>query len=294
MTGPSSGMNDDLRAQYLERLGLEVEPPSADALHRLHQRHVERVPWETVWIHLGEGWSLDPMTAAVRIAREGRGGYCYHLNGAFAVLLESLGYSVVRHVGGVHGPDGPDEAEMSNHLVLSVYDLPGPGNPAGSWYVDVGLGYPVHSPLPLAAGRHQQGPFDLMLDATPGGVGDWEFAHEPAVAFAGMSWRSTSASREMFEERHSYLSTSPDSNFVKILTVMRRDATGGDMMRGLFLARLGEGAGESRALTTRSEWFGALADVFGLHFGSVPPDNLDRLWDRTLAKHRRWEDSAQS
>lgn len=31
---------------YLARLGLEHEPPSVDALFRLHKAHVERVPYE--------------------------------------------------------------------------------------------------------------------------------------------------------------------------------------------------------------------------------------------------------
>jgi hypothetical protein len=57
---------------------------------------------------------------------DGRGGYCYHLNGAFALLLASLGYDVRRHLGGVHGPDGPSPESLGNHLVLSVGGLPKP------------------------------------------------------------------------------------------------------------------------------------------------------------------------
>src|SRR3954463_7693768 len=98
----------ELRDAYLDRLGLDAEPPSADALRRLHRRQVERVPYETLWIHAGERWGIDPVEAMTRIALHGRGGYCYHLNGALGLLLRSLGYSVHGHVGGVHGADGPD------------------------------------------------------------------------------------------------------------------------------------------------------------------------------------------
>ena len=97
-------MDGDLRDAYLGRLGLEAEPPSADALRRLHQAHAERVPYETVWIATEDSWDVDPARAAERIARHGRGGYCFHLNGAFSELLAELGYRVTRHVGGVHGP----------------------------------------------------------------------------------------------------------------------------------------------------------------------------------------------
>src|SRR3954447_24742933 len=97
-------MDPDLEAAYLARLGLEAEPPSVDALQRLHRAQVERVPYETLWIHAGEAWSIDVDASVRRVATEGRGGYCFHLNGAFAALLASLGYAVARHVGGVHGP----------------------------------------------------------------------------------------------------------------------------------------------------------------------------------------------
>ena len=59
-----------------------------------------------MWIKAGEGWGIDPAESARRVAVERRGGYCYHLNGALGALLQSLGYDVTGHVGGVHGPGG--------------------------------------------------------------------------------------------------------------------------------------------------------------------------------------------
>lgn len=86
----------DTERAYLIRLGLDPEPPSVDALDRLHRAHVERVPYETAWIHEGRRWTTDPDAAMARIAHDGRGGYCYHLNGALALLLAALGYRVSR------------------------------------------------------------------------------------------------------------------------------------------------------------------------------------------------------
>ena len=107
---------------YLARLGLEARPPSVEALFALHRAHIERVPYETLWIHLGERRGLDQETSA-RLIASGRGGYCYHLNGALGWLLEQLGYDVTRHVGGVHGPDGPTIDVFTNHLVITVAGL---------------------------------------------------------------------------------------------------------------------------------------------------------------------------
>src|SRR5437868_5974035 len=86
------GVNE--REAYLDRLGLDVEPPSVDALFQVHRAHVERVAYETLWIHLGEGWSVDPADSVERVARGRRGGYCFHLNGAMSELLRGLGYDV--------------------------------------------------------------------------------------------------------------------------------------------------------------------------------------------------------
>jgi arylamine N-acetyltransferase len=276
-----------LRDQYLDRLGEKPEPPSVDALYRLHRAHVERVPYETLWIQLGEGGSIDAAESMTRLARQRRGGYCFHLNGGFSELLRSLGYRVARHVGGVHGPDGAAEGEMTNHLVLTVRDLPTEENPEGVWYVDVGLGDALHEPLPLRAGTYFQDPFRLVLRETSL-VGDWHLIHDPAGAFTGMAWRSQATEMEAFAQRHAWLSTSPESGFVKVLTVQRRDPTGVDILRGLSLRRIGAGATES-TLTTQSELTDALGDLFGLDLELISDNAMAALWTKVHSAHERWD-----
>jgi len=271
---------------YLVRLGLEREPPSVDALSRIHRAHVERVPYETLWIHLGERWTVEPGASAERIAIRRRGGYCFHLNGALSELLRALGYEVVRHVGGVHGPGGPTEADMGNHLVLTVRGLPTDDNPAGTWYVDAGLGDALHEPLPLRPGTYRSGPFRFTLEETPGGINDWSLAHDPAGGFTGMGWRSAPADMDAFADRHVQLSTSPESGFVKVVTAQRRDGSGADILRGLTLKRVGEGAQET-TLERRGEWADALADLFGLELGVVGRER-EALWRRVTAAHEAW------
>ncbi len=280
------------RDAYLARLGVDAGPPSIDGLIRLHRAHVERVTFETLWIHLGERWGIGVDESTARVATRRRGGYCFHLNGAFGGLLRSLGYDVVRHVGGVHGPDGPTEDSMTNHLVLTVHGLPTDGNPDGDWYVDAGLGDALHEPLPLIAGEHRQGPFDFVLDETPGAVGDWHLTHDPAGGFAGMSWRSAPVGMDAFAKRHAWLSTSPESRFVRVLTAQRRDASGVDILRGLSLRRIGDRAYES-TLTTRAELADVLGDLFGLDVTPVSDQAWDELWARVHATHVAWESTRQ-
>ena len=160
----SNELDAAVRAAYLSRLGVEAGTPSVEALRLVVQRQVERVPYETFWIPAGERWSIDPAEAARRIAFEGRGGYCYHLNGALGLLLSSLGYAVHGHVGGVQAGE-PNPNAMGNHLVLTVTGLPSETNPSGTWYVDAGLGDALHEPLPLAPGAYVQDPFHLALES---------------------------------------------------------------------------------------------------------------------------------
>jgi N-hydroxyarylamine O-acetyltransferase len=281
-------MRDEVRDAYLARLGLDAEPPSVAALFAIQRAHVERVAYETLWIHLGEQWGIGTAESTARIATRGRGGYCFHLNGGLSELLRALGYNVVRHVGGVHGPDGPSEAELTNHLVLTVHDLPTAANPAGDWYVDAGLGDALYEPLPLIPGAYAQGPFRLVLEHTPGGVGDWHLAHDPTGWFAGMSWRAEAAEINAFSERNAWLSSSPESGFVKYLVMARRDATGVDTLRGLSWKRIGEGANAS-TIASQAELIDALVDVFGLDLASVDGDARAALWDKVQRAHEAWE-----
>ncbi|MEW1953074.1 arylamine N-acetyltransferase [Terrabacter sp. NPDC080008] len=289
-----------VRAAYLARLGVGPEPPSADALQALVQRHAERVPYETLWIPAGERWSTDPGEAAERIALGGRGGYCYHLNGALGLLLRSLGYAVHGHVGGVQAGDpepdsgaGPDPRARGNHLVLTVTGLPTGENPSGCWYVDQGLGDALYEPLPLAPGAYYQAPFHLTLEKADTGDRDdgdvaWTLTHDPAGGFRSMTWTSGEAVLSDFTAQHQWLSTSPESGFVRVPMAERRDVDGADVIRGLVLSRVGAGAFTHQPITRKTEWFDVLADVFDLRFDAVPPGYREQLWDAVNAAHRAW------
>lgn len=279
--------DDDIGA-YLRRLRLDREPPSTEALFRLHRAHVERVTYETTWIHMGERWNVDRLESLRRIAHHQRGGYCFHLNGAFSLLLEHLGYDVSLHVGRVHGPDGPDQTAMANHLVVEVHGLPTDDHPSGSWYIDAGLGDALHEPLPLAAGTFRQGPFQYELGVVDADRRDWHFRHDPIGSFPGMAFEAPPGSIDDFAGPNVYLSTSPESGFVRTLTVQRRDASGADILRGQLLRRVESKVVDERMLSTRAEWFDALGDVFDLPLADISDDAADRLWASVHASHERW------
>lgn len=274
---------------YLQRLGLgrlEGRPPSVAGLHELHRAHAERVPYECLEIWLGRATTVDPVESLRRILR-GRGGYCYHLNGAFSLLLLALGYQVTRHVGGVQGAAGDPAGANGNHLVLTVSGLPSAEAPEGRWLVDLGMGDGLYDPLPLVAAEYQQGPFRYGLRPSQAEPGGWRFDHDPRGSFLGMDFRSETTEMSAFAAQHQHLSTSPDSGFVQVAAVLRRDATGVDIVRGLVLTRLGEGDART-VLEDPSDYFTALADVFGLTLDDVTAAERDALWQRLYAAHEQW------
>jgi N-hydroxyarylamine O-acetyltransferase len=275
-------------AAYLDRLRLPGPgEPTIESLRRLHSAHVETVPYENLEIQLGRPTTVDPVESAERIVR-GRGGYCYHLNGAFSALLAALGFQVTRHVGGVQRtPEGPAGATAA-HMAVTVDGLPDDACPGGVWLVDVGLGAALHEPLPLHEGVYRQGPFEFGVrrsDAVPGG---WRLDNDPKGSFVGMDFRAEPAAIAEFAAMHEQLSTSPESPFVRVSVVQLRDPGGADVLRGLVLTRLGTDSTPGRVLRTPAEWYEVLAERFGLTLEDVDGEERERLWTRLLAGHREY------
>lgn len=269
---------------YLARLGCPTRPPSAAALAELHRAQATLIPYETTWLHLGERWGIDPHESIERIVQRRRGGYCFHLNGALAELLEALGYDVTLHRGGVHH-HGPAAADIGGHLVLLVHDLPTADNPGGTWYVDTGLGDALHEPLPLMPGLYEQGPMRFQLGPSPDGVGQWRFerlAGDVEGAMAPVSFEEATTTMDAFETAHARNTTSPDSPFLRMVTAQRRPATGSTVLRGRVLTTRRGRTVERRAVTGRRQWFEVLARQLDLPLTSAgcgtDADALDRLW----------------
>ncbi|WP_199853331.1 arylamine N-acetyltransferase [Plantactinospora sp. BC1] len=285
-------LDDEVATAYLRRLGLDpaaerAERPSVAQLHRLHAAHVERVPYETVWIALGERRGMDPAEAAGHLVA-GRGGYCYQLNGAFSALLTTLGYPVTWHRAGVQGQPGDQAGDSGNHLALTTV-LDGQG-----WWLDTGLGDGPLDPVPLVAGAF--GPDDRFRlrpsDSVPGG---WRFDHEPGGAFVGMDFPTTATGPTDLLAKHVEISTSPTSGMVRVVTVQHRTPAGVRIIRGRMLSeRPVAGPATVRQLSGYAEWRALLREVFHLPLDDVPEERLRAVWQRIEADHAAWERDRQA
>jgi N-hydroxyarylamine O-acetyltransferase len=136
-------------------------------------------------------------------------------------------------------------------------------------------------------GDYLQQPFRLELQRLD--PAQWQLVHDPAGGFARMIWTDGTARLRDFAAMHTWLSTSPDSGFVQVPMIERRDAAGVDVLRGLVLSRIGEGAFTAEPVTDERAWFDLLADVFDVRLDAAAPESRDRLWAAAAAAHRRWE-----
>ena len=293
----------DLVEAYLRRLGLTRDdlgaPGSAtlDALRQLHTAHCARVVYENIDIIRGCPPGIDPEATARRFVA-GRGGYCYLLNGGFSALLASLGFDVTRHVGAVWRPGGIGNGSATEawgrHLALTV-ELDGQ-----DWFVDVGLGDAMYEPVPLPSDRTapmviDQGPFHYQLEASDEVPGAWRFVHDPVQeSFTAMDFGPEPVAMSRFEQRHEFLSSSPESGFVRVLKLLRREPGTAYGLTGCVLVRQDATVRDERVLTTSTEWFDAVADVFGMPLSEVDAEARASLWRWLSESHESWATSTAS
>jgi N-hydroxyarylamine O-acetyltransferase len=274
---------------YLARIGVDrAAPPSLDALAELQARHLERVVFENLEIQRGRPTTVDYGESAERIVKRGRGGYCFHLNGAFGLLLEALGYDVSRRRGTVQPPPGTAPGRILNHLVVLVHGLPTSANPEGTWWTEVGLGDGATRPLALRAGVWEDDPYTYELQPSPVYEGGWRLLQRDGEGAGVVDVDTAPPEAAELAGAHERLATSPESRFVRTATFQRRGAGGLDRLRARTLSRVEPGATRTTLLAGEGEWFGALADVFGLPLADLDAAERRALWQRVCAQHDAW------
>jgi N-hydroxyarylamine O-acetyltransferase len=239
---------------YLARIGYEgAREADEGTLAALHRAHMLAVPFENLDIHLGVENVLDPEHIFDKIVNRRRGGWCYELNGLFALLLEALGFSVTRHSASVVvGEPTPDFA----HLTLRV-DLDRP------WLADVGFGASFTRPLRLDDEGNQERDGNVYRLARDGdgrmalhenGEREYRFATEPRRM-------------EQFAEMCALQQTSPDSVFRHAPICSRATEEGRQSLSGMRLITTTKDGRTERELASEEERQAVLREVFGVDLG---------------------------
>ncbi|MER7133992.1 arylamine N-acetyltransferase family protein [Streptosporangium saharense] len=244
--------------EYLTRIGAaRPHHPDAEVLADLHLRHLRTVPFENLSIHLAEPIVLDEAALIDKIVTRRRGGFCYELNGAFAVLLRSLGYRVTMLA--ARSLDGGSVGPPFDHMALRV-DAPDP------WLVDVGFGRFVHRPLRLDPDIDQadpEGVFRLVeteegdIDVLKDGVPQYRLEQRPRLLadYEATCW---------------WQQTSPTSHFTRSLVCSRLTEDGRLTLSGRQLVHTVGQERRETTLTTDAEVLAAYRDHFGIELDTVP------------------------
>ncbi len=254
-------MDTQTAEAYLARMGAAI-PAGADAagLRALHRSHQMAVPFENLSIHLPEAISLTEEDLVDKIIRRRRGGFCYELNGLFALLLEALGARVTRVAARVYGDGrlGPP----FDHLALIVLATDG----SGPWLADVGFG--SHSSYPLAldsradqddpAGTFRladagDGDVDVLRDGTP----QYRIETRPRLLddFGPTCW---------------YQQTSPSSHFTQSTICSRLTGDGRVSISGRTMIRTTGGERAEERLADDTALLAAYREHFGIELDRAP------------------------
>lgn len=135
---------EQIRQTFLQ-LGLAVPEtitPDRETLFRLQRAFLQAVPYENLDILAGRPLSLAEDALYDKIVTRRRGGYCFEINGFFAVLLRSMGYTVTEYL--ARYLRGETAIPMRRHRVLRVT-----ANDGSAWIADAGIGQEsFRQPLP--------------------------------------------------------------------------------------------------------------------------------------------------
>ncbi|MFF7139624.1 arylamine N-acetyltransferase [Streptomyces nodosus] len=273
---------------YLRRLGTERPGrPTADVLRELHLRHLRTVPFENLSLHLGEEIVLAEERLLEKIVDRRRGGFCYELNGAFAVLLRALGFEVALLAARTYGKEGLLGVPY-DHLALRVGTADG-----GDWLADVGFGAHSHGPLAIGERGEQRDPGGVFRVTEAGadaadvrGPGGPAGSEDLVVLCDGTpQYRLELRPRALGDFRIGawWHGTSPDSHFGRSLVCSRLTGQGGRITLGGRRLTLTAPDGEKEAVDLTSD--AEVLEVYRERFG-IALDRVPEVRERSVARER--------
>jgi N-hydroxyarylamine O-acetyltransferase len=259
----------------LARLAVDAtRRPDLSTLRRLHRAWRTHVPYENVDIQLGRPIRLDPDALLDKFGHRRRGGFCYEMNGALALLLRCGGFAVDVVEGGVLRAARGDEA-WGNHVALLV-TVDGE-----QWLADTGIGDAFLEPLPLREGTHRQGALEYRLERLDAAT--WRVHHHPGGSVASYDIRTPPRALADFAGRCQELATSPESPFVRVFVAQHHR----DRQELALRSRVVSRAGTERTIASIEE-FTEVLGTFRIPASDLGADGVAALWDRTETQYAAW------
>jgi N-hydroxyarylamine O-acetyltransferase len=252
---------------YLARIGIAVPiKPDAQTLRELHRAHMQSVPFENLDIARNRPIRLTQQALWQKIVVEGRGGFCYELNGLFAWLLQAVGYEVTFLNARVYKPQGGLGIDF-DHLALLV-SVP---NAEGRWLVDVGFGDSFLEPLQLEErGEQVQGLRAYRLEETPAGYTTWQRGYDGRWERQYFFDLQPRAFPGDYESACLYHQTSPHSSFTRRQIISRATPQGRVSLEERRLILTEQGQRREYPVANRQEYVRYLQQYFDITLSEEP------------------------
>ena len=124
---------DESIKKYLERIkyegSLEV---SYETLYGIHVRHALSIPFENLDVYNRKPIFLGKEILFQKIVENGRGGYCFEMNGLLSIVLKELGFKVTDLLARACLEGEIFFAKLHHVMLVEIEDK--------KWLVDVGFG----------------------------------------------------------------------------------------------------------------------------------------------------------
>ena len=228
---------------YLARIGFDGEPsPDFETLKRLMRCQLFSVPFENLDVQAGKIPSLAPEAIYAKIVERRRGGYCYEVNGIFAMALEALGISY-RFVAA--RPMTYAVRRPKTHVAI-IASIDGE-----EWLCDLGFGgYGIREPIDLRwLDRELTQDYDTFMLTMASGRnyllqsfidGEWKKLYE--FNLCPQEWVD-------FEPANWLNATHPESIFVQGRIVVLQHPTGKSILSGERFRYVSEGRVEEKIVS---------------------------------------------
>ncbi|WP_354686167.1 arylamine N-acetyltransferase [Cupriavidus necator] len=250
---------------YLARLGIAAPPsPTLEALDTVLAAHLASIPFENIDPLLRRPVRIEPDAVFDKLVTRRRGGYCFEQNTLLAAALTALGFSVTPLAARVRWGVPDDVPTMTSHMLLRVEVA------HQSYLADVGFGGPTpFRAMPLSAPMDDSFPYRLVnsppeaagtafhsYDLEARGDAGWikiyrfDLTPQPWIDYVSRNW---------------YVSTHPDSLFLRRLMAARTDAgTRVTLADGELAERAPDGSVRHQRLDSAEAVVQVLSERFGI------------------------------
>lgn len=247
---------------YCQRIGYTA-PLTADiaTIASLMKQQVFSIPFENLDVQAGNTVSMTPEKIVDKILYHYRGGYCYELNGIFAMVLAAM--DIPYYFVAARPMFYPARRPRTHMVIVATID-------GQDYLCDLGFGnYGIREPIALSSTKSANTEQEILQDGNRYKIERDERGFYTLSAYVDDLWQAQYAFDEYPQEWIDFIpanhfnSTHPDALFVRKLLVLQHTKTGRNLLLDDTLKTSHNGETTTRTVS-KEEIESVLWDVFAL------------------------------